>query len=163
MQGLTLSWQSSLTYRNQSTDFQSKLMDWFLYDRKKLDLAKCCTAKALFCKSDCNIWDVYKILLQFPFTSTKIKLNTQYQKLHNGVASRVAKRRKLRKQGNIRKISKLHGGAAQCTASSIKMFYVHQPLKNTQTIDIKAFRFCLTLLDFLIFLKIFCAARLQLI
>ena len=30
----TLSWQSSLSYRNQSTDLQSKSMDWFLYDRE---------------------------------------------------------------------------------------------------------------------------------
>ena len=31
--GLTLSWQRSLSYRNQSIDFQSKSMNWFLYDR----------------------------------------------------------------------------------------------------------------------------------
>ena len=30
---LTFSWRRSLTYRNQSTDFHSKSMDWFLYDR----------------------------------------------------------------------------------------------------------------------------------
>ena len=30
---LILSWRKSLSYRNQSTDFQSKSMDWFLYDR----------------------------------------------------------------------------------------------------------------------------------
>ena len=30
---LTLSWRRSLSYRNQSIDFQSKRMDWFLYDR----------------------------------------------------------------------------------------------------------------------------------
>ena len=30
---LTLSWQRSLSYRNQSTDFSYKLMDWFLYER----------------------------------------------------------------------------------------------------------------------------------
>ena len=30
---LTLSWRRSLSYRNQSTDFQNKLMDWFLHDR----------------------------------------------------------------------------------------------------------------------------------
>ena len=29
---LTLSWRKSLSYRNQSTDLQSKSMDWFLYD-----------------------------------------------------------------------------------------------------------------------------------
>ena len=29
---LTLSWQKSLSDRNQSIDLQSKLMDWFLYD-----------------------------------------------------------------------------------------------------------------------------------
>ena len=29
---LILSWQRPLSYRNQSTDFQSKSMDWFLYD-----------------------------------------------------------------------------------------------------------------------------------
>ena len=32
-QVLTHSWQRSLSYRNQSIDFQSKSMDWFLYDR----------------------------------------------------------------------------------------------------------------------------------
>ena len=30
---LTLSWRSSLSYRNQSSDLQSKSMDWFPYDR----------------------------------------------------------------------------------------------------------------------------------
>ena len=29
---LTLSWRRPLSYRNQSTDLQSKAMDWFLYD-----------------------------------------------------------------------------------------------------------------------------------
>ena len=29
---LTLSWQSPLSYRNQSIDLRSKSMDWFLYD-----------------------------------------------------------------------------------------------------------------------------------
>ena len=29
---LTLSWRGPLSYRNQSTDLQSKSMDWFLYD-----------------------------------------------------------------------------------------------------------------------------------
>ena len=29
---LTLSWWRPLSYRSQSTDLQSKLMDWFLYD-----------------------------------------------------------------------------------------------------------------------------------
>ena len=31
---LTLSWQRSLSYRKQSTDLQSKSMDWFLHDRE---------------------------------------------------------------------------------------------------------------------------------
>ena len=31
--GLTLWWQRSLSYRNQSIDLLSKSMDWFLYDR----------------------------------------------------------------------------------------------------------------------------------
>ena len=30
---LTLSWQRSLSYTNQSTDLQNKSMDWFLYDK----------------------------------------------------------------------------------------------------------------------------------
>ena len=30
---LTLSWRKSLSYRNQSTDFYSKSIDWILYDR----------------------------------------------------------------------------------------------------------------------------------
>ena len=29
---LTLLWRRSLSYKNQSTDFQGKPMDWFLYD-----------------------------------------------------------------------------------------------------------------------------------
>ena len=29
---LTLSWQRFVSYRNQFIDFQSKSMDWFLYD-----------------------------------------------------------------------------------------------------------------------------------
>ena len=33
MNELALSWRSSLSYRNQSIDLQSKSMDWFLYDR----------------------------------------------------------------------------------------------------------------------------------
>ena len=31
-QSLTLSWRRLLSYRNQSTDLRSKLMDWFPYD-----------------------------------------------------------------------------------------------------------------------------------
>ena len=30
--GFTLSWRRTLSYRNQSTDFHNKSMDWFLYD-----------------------------------------------------------------------------------------------------------------------------------
>ena len=33
MDGSTLSWRRSLSYRTQSTDLQNKSMDWFLYDR----------------------------------------------------------------------------------------------------------------------------------
>ena len=32
-EALTFSWRRSLSYRNQFIDFQSKSMDWFLYDR----------------------------------------------------------------------------------------------------------------------------------
>ena len=42
--GLTLSWQRSLSYRNQSIDLPCKSMDWFLYDRdyvmKELKLSR---------------------------------------------------------------------------------------------------------------------------
>ena len=34
---LTHSWQRSLSYRNQYIDLQSKLMDWFIYDRDLRD------------------------------------------------------------------------------------------------------------------------------
>ena len=30
---LTLSWQRSVSYRNQLTDFPCESVDWFLYDR----------------------------------------------------------------------------------------------------------------------------------
>ena len=30
---LTLSWQRSVSYRNQSIDLQSKSIDWFLYNK----------------------------------------------------------------------------------------------------------------------------------
>ena len=30
---LTFSWRRSLSYRDQSTDLQSKSMDWYLHDR----------------------------------------------------------------------------------------------------------------------------------
>ena len=33
MDGSTLSWRRSLSYKTQSTDLQNKSMDWFLYDR----------------------------------------------------------------------------------------------------------------------------------
>ena len=33
--GLTLSWQTSLSYRNQFIGFQKKSMDWFLCDRDR--------------------------------------------------------------------------------------------------------------------------------
>ena len=33
MDGSTLSWWRSISYRNQSIDLQNKSMDWFLYDR----------------------------------------------------------------------------------------------------------------------------------
>ena len=31
--GSSLSWRRSISYKKQSIDFQSKSMDWFLYDR----------------------------------------------------------------------------------------------------------------------------------
>ena len=33
---LILSWRRSLSYKNQSIDLKSKLMDWFLYDSKEV-------------------------------------------------------------------------------------------------------------------------------
>ena len=32
---LTLSWRTSLSYRNESIDLQWKSMDWFLHDSKE--------------------------------------------------------------------------------------------------------------------------------
>ena len=67
-----------------------------------------------------NVLELYNILVQIRFTTSKRKLDIQYSKLGIRVASRVAERLKtqdLRKLGNIRKISNLGGHIAQCLVS----------------------------------------------
>ena len=52
---LTDSWWRSLSYRNQSIDLQSKLMDWCLYDsylrHEKINLPE------TYSKTQLNIWN----------------------------------------------------------------------------------------------------------
>ena len=39
---VTLSWRTSLSYRNQSIDFQTKSMDWFIHDKDfRYERVKC--------------------------------------------------------------------------------------------------------------------------
>ena len=58
---LTLSWRRALSYRNQSTDLQSKSKDWFLYENgirhervKKETLAQVFSCE--FCETSKNIF-----------------------------------------------------------------------------------------------------------
>ena len=66
----------------------------------------------------------------------------------------------LMKQGNITKISKLHGGTVQCPVStSVMKLLALAPIKYARR-DTKKFQSIPTLLDFLIFLKTFCTGLL---
>ena len=62
-----------------------------------------------------NILELYNILVQIRFTTSKKKLDIYYSKLGMRVASRITERLKtyeLRKFGNIRKMSNLNGRIA---------------------------------------------------
>ena len=79
--------------------------------------------------------ELYNILVQIRFITSKTKLDIQQSKLGIRVASRAAERLKtqdLRKLGNIRKISNLSGYIAQCLVSLQKLRLCQQQLKNTQ-------------------------------
>ena len=82
-----------------------------------------------------NILELYSILVQIRFPTSKTKLDIQYSKLGIRVTSRVAKQLKtqdLRKLGNIRKISNLGGHIVQCLVSLQELRLCEQQLKNTQ-------------------------------
>ena len=82
-----------------------------------------------------NILELYSILVQIRFPTSKRKLDIQYSKLGIRVASRIAERLRtqdLRKLGNIRKISTLGGHMAQCLVSIQELRLYQQHLKNTQ-------------------------------
>ena len=84
---------------------------------------------------DHNILELYNILVQVRFNTSKTELDIQYSKLGKRVGSRVAERLKtqdLRKLGNIRKISDLGRHKAQCPVSLQKIKLWQQQLKNTQ-------------------------------
>ena len=84
---------------------------------------------------DHNILELYNILVQVRFNTSKTELDIQYSKLGKRVGSRVAERLKtqdLRKLGNIRKISDLGRHEAQCPVSLQKIKLWQQQLKNTQ-------------------------------
>ena len=55
---LTLAWRGSPSYRNQSTDLQSKSLEWFLYDR---DLRHE-RVKDMYCKARLNYRDLFRTL-----------------------------------------------------------------------------------------------------
>ena len=82
-----------------------------------------------------DILELYNILVQIQFTTSKTKLDFQYSKLGIQVALQVAKQRKaldLRKLGNIREISNLGGHIAQCLVSLQELRLCQQQLKNMQ-------------------------------
>ena len=77
-----------------------------------------------------NILQLYNILLQTRFITSKRKLDVQYSKLGIRVASRVAERsQEIRK---YRKISNLGGYIAQCLVSLQELTLCKQQLKSTQ-------------------------------
>ena len=60
---LTLSWRGPLSYRNQSTDLQSKSMDWFLYDNGlRHERVKKDKHQHIFCQFFFHIWSLKKAL-----------------------------------------------------------------------------------------------------
>ena len=81
-----------------------------------------------------NILELYNILVQSRFTTSKRKFDIQYSKLGIRVASIVVKRLKtqdLTKLRSIRKISNLGGHIVQCPVSLQELRLCEQQLKNT--------------------------------
>ena len=82
-----------------------------------------------------NILELYNILVQIRFTTSKRKLDIQYRKLGIRVALRVAEwlnTQDLRKLGHVKKISNLGGDIAQCLVFLRELRLFEQQLKNTQ-------------------------------
>ena len=78
-----------------------------------------------------NTLELYNILVQIQFTTSKRKLDIQYSKLGIRVASKAAERLKTQLE-NVRKISNLNGHIAQCLISLQELGLREQQLQNTQ-------------------------------
>ena len=107
-----------------------------------------------------NILELYNILVQIQFTTSKRKLDIQYSKLCIRVASRVAERRKtqgLTKIKNTRKISNL-GGHITCLVPSLfsRTYTLRIAVKKHAKSDTKLFFPCPILRDYSILFQIFC-------
>ena len=58
---LTLSWWRALSYTNQSINLQSKLMDWFLYERALRQERGNENNFFIFCKLKATVIEKYKL------------------------------------------------------------------------------------------------------
>ena len=79
-----------------------------------------------------NILELYNILVEIRFTTSKTKLDIQYSKLDKELPYELSNDLRLRKLGSIQKISNLGGHIAQCLASLQELRTFQQQLKNTQ-------------------------------
>ena len=85
-----------------------------------------------------NIFELYNVLVQVRFTTSKTKLEIQYDKLDIRVVSRVNEQlniEDLRKIANISKISKYAGARAECPvfAPEIKCWQQQSKKKTRKT------------------------------
>ena len=104
-------------------DVNEKIFGWSGLLFKSPQYEKSCILEFEFCSNNLgnNILELYNVLVQIIFTTSKTKRDIQYSKLSIWVASRVAellKIQNLRKQGNFRKNLYLTGSITQYPAPS---------------------------------------------
>ena len=104
-------------------DVNEKIFGWSGLLFKSPQYEESCILEFEFCSKNLgnNILELYNVLVQIIFTTSKTKRDIQYSKLSIWVASRVAellKIQNLRKQGNFRKNLYLTGSITQYPAPS---------------------------------------------
>ena len=104
-------------------DVNEKIFGWSGLLFKSPQYEKSCILEFEFCSNNLgnNILELYNVLVQIIFTTSKTKRDIQHSKLSIWVASRVAellKIQNLRKQGNFKKNLYLTGSITQYPAPS---------------------------------------------
>ena len=103
-----------------------------------------------------NILEVYYVLVQVQFATSKTKLDIQYNKLGIPVASRADELRKTQEIRKHKKMLKSRWRYSIVPSLNPKNLILAIAIKQYRKADIKAFQSCPILLDFFTLFQIFC-------